>query len=324
MKNISNIISLLVVCIGYSAWGHNDSTPEFSDWLNKEFRPMALKSGVSAATIDRAFKDIRHVPQSITLDGNQPELKQPLPQYQEKRIPPRISTARKKAKKHKRVLDTIQSKYGVRKEIIIALWGLESNFGTHMGQFITVHSLATLAFEGRRREFFTKELVEALKIIENQNMETHHLRGSWAGALGQCQFMPSTFNAHAVDTNQKGYKDIWNCTDDVFASIANYLVNSGWQTKEPWGLEVTIPADFDKNIATLEIQKSRSDWEKLGVKAAQKEQSLSDLPGSLIIPENQNKAFLVYNNFRVILKWNRSINFALTVCQFADKIRSSE
>ena len=324
MKNIYKLTSLIFILIGPNIWGHNGSTPEFSDWLNKELRPLALKSGVSEATINRAFKDIQHVPQSITLDGNQPELKQSLPQYQEKRIAPRIQTARKKAKKYKKLLDNIQSKYGVHKEVILALWGLESNFGTHVGQFITVHSLATLAFEGRRREFFTKELVEALKIIETQKMETHNLKGSWAGALGQCQFMPSTFNAHAVDATEKGYKDIWNSTDDVFASIANYLVNSGWKSGEAWGVEVKLPENFDKKLASMETQKPRSYWLEKGVKSIKESDPLPDLQGSLIIPENQEKAFLVYNNFRVILKWNRSINFALTVCQFADKIRSLE
>lgn len=301
---------------------HNNLSPEFADWVNKELKPLALKKGISEETLNRALKDIQHLPTAIKLDGSQPEQKQNLSEYQEKRIPPRLSTARKKAKTHKKLLEHIQSKYGIPKEIILALWGLESNFGKNTGQFITVHALATLAFEGRRREFFTKELVEALKILQDQKMETQHLKGSWAGALGQCQFMPSTFNAHAVDATQKGFKDIWNSTEDVFESIANYLSNSGWKSNEKWGIEVALPPDFDEKLATMDTQESASYWAKLGVKPARSGESLPNLKGSIIIPANQKKAFLVYNNFRVILKWNRSICFALTVCQFADQIKS--
>jgi membrane-bound lytic murein transglycosylase B len=322
MRNIYKIFFVTLMLLSKGVLGHNDAAPEFSDWLTKEFRPLALKNGISEDTLSRAFKDIQHVPQSIVLDGNQPEQKQTFIQYQEKRIPPRILTARKKSKQHQRILDTIQAKYGVPKEVILALWGLESNFGKHMGQFIIVHTLATLAFEGRRREFFTNELVEALKILQDQSMEPHHLKGSWAGALGQCQFMPSTFNAHAVDATQKGYKDIWNSTDDVFASIANYLVNSGWRAEEPWGVEVILPPGFNKKLATLSVQRPKHYWVQLGIKPVKVNTPIPELTGSLIVPDNQKKAFLVYNNFRVILKWNRSICFALTVCQFADQIRS--
>lgn len=324
MNKIHQILFFVIIVISSLFSAQSSSPPEFEEWLTKELRPIALKKGITEETLNRAFQDVKHMPQSITFDGAQPEQKQTLTQYQEKRIPPRIITARKKSKQHRRILDTIQSKYGVPKEVILALWGLESNFGKHMGQFITVHTLATLAFEGRRREFFTNELVEALKILQDQSMEPHHLKGSWAGALGQCQFMPSTFNVHAVDATQKGYKDIWNSTDDVFASIANYLVNSGWKSNEPWGIEVTLPADFDRKLATLDLQRPKQYWTHLGVKAAQKDLPIPDLTGSLIIPDNQKKAFLVYNNFRVILKWNRSICFALTVCKFADQIRSYE
>ena len=289
MKKIHQILSIMTMALCFVVSAQAGSPPQFEDWLNREFKPLALNKGITPETLNRAFQNVKHMPQSITFDGKQPEQTQSLIQYQ---------------------------------EMILSLWGLESNFGTNMGQFIIVHTLATLAFEGRRREFFTRELVEALKILQNQSMHPHHLKGSWAGALGQCQFMPSTFNAHAVDATKKGYKDIWNSTDDVFASIANYLVNSGWKPNEPWGLEVTLPDGFDERLATLSVQKSKQDWAALGVKPAKKDTSLPDLQGSLLIPENQKKAFLVYNNFRVILKWNRSTCFALTVCQFADQIRS--
>lgn len=289
--------------------------PEFEDWLNKEFRPLALKKGVSEKTLTLAFQDVKQVPSLVASDNsdNKPSLK-------EKRIPPRIITARQKAKEYKRPLGTVQNQYGVPKEVILAIWGLESNFGRETGQFITIYALAKLAFEGHRRKFFMNELVEALKIIQMQKMDPHQLKGSLTGGLGQCQFMPSTFNTFAVDSSGKGCKDIWNSTDDVFSSIANYLASAGWHMNEPWGTEVTLPPDFDKGLATLKIQHTTDHWKRLGITPLKEVKSTLPLKGSIIIVNE--KAFLVYNNFRVILKWNQSLRFALRICQFADQIRS--
>ena len=323
-KNYKTTTLLTLFFFFFGLWPDGQSAPaaEFSDWLNKEFKPIARQGGITPATLNRAFKDAKYIPQAVTCDGTQAEFKQTFIQYKEKRIPPRISTARKKGKKHRRLLDTIQSKYGVSKEIILSLWGLESNFGTYTGNFVVVNTLATLAFEGRRRDFFTKELLEALKILQESQMDVKKLKGSWAGALGQCQFMPSAFNLHAVDTSNKGFKDIWNSKSDVFSSIANYLINSGWHTKEPWGVEVSLPKGFNKKLATLKKKHPKRYWVKLGLRAKKKDGMIPDLTGSLIIPDDKDQAFIVYNNFRVILKWNRSICFALTVCLFADQLRS--
>ncbi|UNM05938.1 MAG: lytic murein transglycosylase [Holosporaceae bacterium] len=186
---------------------------------------------------------------------------------------------------------------------------------------MTLFSLATLAFHGRRQVLFTNELIEALKILQEGRDKIKSLKGSWAGALGQCQFMPSAFNAHAVDSQNKGLKDIWANPEDVFNSIANYLVNSGWKSDEPWGVEVTLPRNFSKKRhANIHLEKSRRHWERLGIKSKDPKKRLANLPGALIIPDNKDRAFIVYNNFKVILKWNRSICFALTVCLFADQI----
>lgn len=315
---------ILTIIIGFmlSVQSERNSPPDFSDWLNKEFRPLALKKGIREDTFNRAFKDITPASQSDRTEYHQPPLMQDFVAPKEKRLPPRIVTAKKKAKKYRRILDTIQSKYGVPKEVILALWGIESNFGRDMGECLTIHTLATLAFEGRRREFYATELVEALRILQTNNMDTYHLKGSMTGSLGQCQFMPSAFNTHAVDFLNKGYKDIWNSVHDVFASIANYLAHFGWKTEEPWGIEVTLPPKFDKNLATLSLKKPKEYWVSLGIRASKKDALIPQLVGSLVISATQKKAFLVYNNFRVILRWNNSIPFAINVCKFAEEIRS--
>ncbi|MDC0349353.1 lytic murein transglycosylase [Alphaproteobacteria bacterium] len=325
MKKIykaTTFLTLFLFFFGISSKGQSAPAAEFSDWLNKEFKPIARQSGITPATLSRAFKDAKYIPQTVALDCSQPESKQTFDQYKEKRIPSRIVKARRKKRKHRLLLESVQTKYGVSKEIILSLWGLESNFGTYTGNFVVVNTLATLAFEGRRRDFFTKELLEALKILQENQMDVKNLRGSWAGALGQCQFMPSAFNLHAVDTSNKGFKDIWNSKSDVFSSIANYLINSGWHTKEPWGVEVTLPKGFNKKLATLNKKHPKKYWVNLGLRTKKKGGTIPDLTGSLIIPDNKDQAFIVYNNFRVILKWNRSTSFALTVCLFADQLRS--
>jgi membrane-bound lytic murein transglycosylase B len=310
MKKIG-IITFVIMASFFKALP-NSNPLEFEDWVNKELRPLAIKKGISEQTLSRAFKDVKQVPQLALESTDKPPLK-------EKRIPPRIITARHKAKQHRRLLGIIEGQYGVPQEVILAVWGLESNFGAQTGQFITVYALSKLAFEGHRREFFMNELIEALKIIQTQKMDPRQLKGSLTGGLGQCQFMPSTFNAFAVDATGKGCKDIWNSTDDVFSSIANYLASAGWKANEPWGIEVVLPADFDSSNATLKTQHPTEHWKRLGVKPREG-QGLPDLKGSLIILNG--KAFLVYNNFRVILKWNNSQRFALRICQFADQIRS--
>ncbi len=300
----------------------NNEPGDFQEFLHIKIKPLARESGISDETISRAFDTVHsHDMRVIKLDQNQPEQHVTFEKYKNNRIPPRIRSARRKAKRYRRLLDTVQARYGVSKAFILALWGLESNFGTHMGSFDVIRSLATLAFHGRRQVLFTNELIEALKILQEGRDKIKTLKGSWAGALGQCQFMPSAFNAHAVDSDNKGLKDIWANPEDVFNSIANYLVNSGWKSDEPWGIEVILPHNFSKKRhANIHLEKSRRHWERLGVKPKDSKKKLANLPGALIIPDNKDRAFIVYNNFKVILKWNRSICFALTVCLFADQI----
>ncbi len=300
--------------------GNTSSSLSFDGWLNG-FKQEALNKGIRKKTLDRAFQKTKFMPNIIRFDTTQAEKKETFRQYIHKRLPPRIARAIRKQKEHARHLKKISTVYGVSSPIIIALWGIESNFGKDAGKCNVIHSLATLAFDGRRSQFFRNELLEALKILDKDKVPHRTLMGSWAGALGHCQFMPSSYNRYAVDGDGKGFSNIWEANVDLFGSIANYLQNEGWKRDEPWGVEVQLPENFDKNLASLSIQKSTEEWHAMGVH--QKDGmgfARPQLQGSIVIPDGGDHVFLVYNNFRVILKWNRSVNFALSVCLLADEI----
>ena len=212
----------------------------------------------------------------------------------------------------------MQSRY------IVALWGIETDFGRITGGFPVISSLATLAYDGRRSKFFRKELLLALKIVDGGHILAKDMVGSWAGAMGQNQFMPSSFHAYAVDYDKDGSKDIWKTLPDVFASIANYLSKSGWQADQTWGRPVRLPENFSRKFLGRKIKKPLGEWQQLGVRKL----SGQDLPkrnllSSIIRPEKGQigPAFVIYNNYEVILKWNRSNYFATAVGTLSDKIK---
>jgi membrane-bound lytic murein transglycosylase B len=306
------------------AAGEANPSASFNEWLD-EFKQEALDKGIRGRTLDKAFHQTKFMPNIIRFDTTQAEKKETFRQYIDKRLPPRIARAIRKQKKHAQHLKKISKVYGVASPIIVALWGIESNFGKDAGKYNVIHSLATLAFDGRRSQFFRSELLEALKILDMDKMPHRTLTGSWAGALGHCQFMPSSYNRYAIDGDGKGFSNIWEASVDLFGSIANYLQKEGWKGDEPWGMEVKLPENFDKNMANLSIGKSTEEWSALGVR--QKDGShfaYPQLKGSIVIPDGGDHIFLVYNNFRVILKWNRSVNFALSVCLLADEIGAAQ
>jgi membrane-bound lytic murein transglycosylase B len=304
--------------------GETNPSTGFVGWLDK-FKQEALDKGIRKLTLDKAFQNSKFMPRIIRFDTSQAEKKETFRQYIDRRLPPRIARAIRKQKKHAQHLKEISKLYGVSSSIIVALWGIESNFGKDAGKYNVIHSLATLAFDGRRSQFFRNELLEALKILDMDKMPHRTLMGSWAGALGHCQFMPSSYNRYAIDGDGKGFSNIWEASVDLFGSIANYLQKEGWERDEPWGMEVKLPENFDKNMANLSIKKSTEEWDALGV--CQKDGSHfahPQLKGSIVIPDGGDHIFLVYNNFRVILKWNRSVNFALSVCLLADEIGAAQ
>lgn len=228
-------------------------------------------------------------------------------------------------------LQKASQRYGVQQEYILALWGMESSFGHYQGSYDVLSALATLAFDGRREALFSKEFVNAMKMLERDHIQRPRMLGSWAGAMGQTQFMPSAFLNYAADGNGDGVKDIWTNQFDAFASIANYLHTVGWDNKLPWGIEVTLTQPLDLSLAGIEKNKARSlrDWQAQGVMplgfSAQDQEKLTVLSHAdlwLVRPDKQvGRAFLVSNNFRTILDWNKSNYFAVSIGMFADRIK---
>jgi membrane-bound lytic murein transglycosylase B len=295
---------------------------DFDQWLKNLYQD-ALAQNISASTLDAALTGLQPIPRVIELDRKQPELTLTVEQYLSRVVPPRrVDAGRRKLAQNRSVLKEIGRKFGVQPRFIVALWGIETDFGRLTGGFPAVQALATLAYDGRRSAFFRKELLNALHILDQGHIGVEAMTGSWAGALGQCQFMPSSFKRFAVDYNGDGREDIWNTLPDVFASAANYLARSGWDDSQTWGREVRLPKGFDRKLIGLETRKRLSQWQALGVRRANgRSLPKRDLKASIIQPDGKNsRAFVVYDNYRVILKWNRSDSFALAVGQLSDRI----
>lgn len=314
-------ILLLLVLITAAAAPAQAAT--FDQWL-AGFKQEARAKGVSDSTINAAFVNVKFIPRVIELDRKQPEGTMSFAKYRSNVVnDQRVSTGRYLYKKHHDLLTQVSKKYGVSPQYIVALWGIETNFGDNTGGFNVIDSLATLAYEGRRASFFKSELLNALKIIDAGHIQASHMKGSWAGAMGQNQFMPSSFHAFAVDGNNDGRRDIWESLPDVFASTANYLSKSGWDDGTRWGREVSLPTGFSKNLIGLDTKKNISEWARLGVRlpGGGSLPTSEGLKASLVAPDGiGGPAYLVYDNYRVIMKWNKSTYFATSVGLLADKI----
>jgi len=294
----------------------------FTAWL-QALRAEAVGKGISPATLDAALSQIKLIPRVIELDRKQPEFTLTFAQYMKRVVPAsRVAKGREKFAENREILKAVGRKYGVQPRFIVAFWGIETDFGRVTGGFHVIPALATLAFDGRRSAYFRKELFHALKIIDEGHISADKMVGSWAGAMGQAQFMPSSFTGYAVDYDGDGRKDIWTTRDDVFASAANYLSHYGWRGDERWGREVRLPDGFDIALKGLKVKKPVSDWSALGVTLpGGAALPGKDLQASLILPAGKGgPAYLVYNNYRVILKWNRSHYFAIAVGRLADLI----
>lgn len=295
----------------------------FDVWLDA-LRREARAAGISAETLDRALRGLAPIARVIELDRKQPERRFTFAEYRQRVVSAaRIERGRRLRAEHAALLGQVQADYGIPSDIIVALWGIESNFGETQGSFPVIAALATLAWEGRRAAFFRKELIAALRILEQGHVSPPHMLGSWAGAMGQCQFMPTTFLAYAVDGDGDGRRDIWTSLPDVFASIANYLRGAGWSSGYRWGRAVAVPRGAAGLTTGLEHQASLARWSELGLRRADGE-PLPDEPirASLVTPDAEaGNAFLVYDNFRSLMVWNRSTYFALSVGLLADELR---
>jgi membrane-bound lytic murein transglycosylase B len=297
-------------------------TPEFEVWLTA-LREEAAQKGLKQSTIDSALTGLSPIPRVIELDRKQPEFTMTLQEYMSKVVSPaRVERGRELMREHRALLAEVEAKYRVNPRFVVALWGIETDFGRLKGSFSVVQALATLAYDGRRSTYFRRELFDALAIIDQGHITAAAMIGSWAGAMGQNQFMPSSFLRYAVDYDGDGRRDIWTNRADVFASTANYLRTVGWREDQTWGRPVRLPSGFDVSLAKLEIQKPIGEWQSLGVRrtdgAALPAKSLS---ASIVLPAGSSgPAYMIYENFRVILKWNRAQFFATAVGSLADQL----
>lgn len=296
---------------------------DFASWL-AALRTEALEHGIGQQTLDIALADLHPLPRVIELDRRQIEFTLTFTQYLDRVVPEtRVQQGRRLFNTHRNLLSKIGATYGVQPRFIVALWGIESDYGQRLGGFPVINALATLAYDGRRSTLFRRELLHALRIVDEGHIHPKAMIGSWAGAMGQSQFMPSSFRQYAVDYNQDGRRDIWTTLDDVFASTANYLARAGWHGDQTWGRRVRLPADFDTRLAGLKVQKPLPAWQNLGVRRADgRDLPKRPLQASLLLPEGtQGPAFLVYKNFHILLKWNRSNFFALAVGHLTERLR---
>lgn len=337
--------SLYIQSISEQAQYSKVRTPEnFDDYVNF-LKGKAAAQGVSLSLLN-AQKNIHYMPKAVELDRaqagkarkrdpNTPPVINPngTSQYLNRVLTEnKVNVALSRYWEVIAPLQQAAKQYGVQSEYLLALWGMESSFGHYQGKYDVLSVTATLAFDGRREVLFSKEFIAALKMLDQDHIQRHKMLGSWAGAMGQTQFMPSTFLRYAADGNGDGIKDIWTNPSDVFASIANYLHSVGWNDKLPWGVEVVLTQPIDLTQTGIEKHKSRSwqDWQNHGVVlknvSLQEQTKLSALSqGSLwlVMPDREaGRAFLVSNNFRTILDWNKSNYFAISIGMFADRIKA--
>lgn len=284
----------------------------FEAWRDA-FRDEALQAGVSPDLFDRAFAGVTPDPSIIAADQSQPEFNRPVWQYLDGALSDqRVRGGRRLLREHANTLDGIEARYGVDRTALVAIWGLESSFGQIQGDKSVIRSLATLAHEGRRPGFARSQLLAALDILAHGDVPPEQLRGSWAGAMGQTQFIPTTYNTHAVDFDGDGRRDIWNSPADALASAAHYLQASGWRANEPWGFEVSLPTDFDYALADPAIRKPLGEWRRLGLENIP--QGRDEAMASLLLPAGyRGPAFLLLDNFRAILRYNNSSSYALAI-----------
>ena len=320
------LISLFSIALLFSSVAYSDvdtnGERSFEEWL-VELRDEARREGISDKTLDAALNELSIVEKVVELDRRQPEFTQTFWSYLDARMTHwRIQRGKKMLKKYAKLLAKVEAQYGIPARYLVAFWGMETNYGNYLGKFSTISSLATLAYDPRRSTFFRKQLIAALHIIDQGHVNSADMIGSWAGAGGHLQFMPTTFLEYASDGDNDNRIDLWGNLADVFASGGHYLNRIGWRYGELWGREVLLPANFDWQLATLKNRQSVSYWRALGVTKADGRLFAEDETlGAIVLPQGANgPAFLVYDNFDVIMDWNRSIKYAIAVGHLADRL----
>jgi membrane-bound lytic murein transglycosylase B len=312
------------ICLVFLTTSVFASSHTFEDFLD-QIRQMATEQGVSKTTIDKAFFQLSPRPEALEKDIDQPEFNQNFWSYVNKRVTQtRLNNGYDTLKQNSSLLNKTTQQYGVPAYILVSFLGIESNYGYHTGNHNLIQSLATLAYDQRRSKFFTRELIALLKLIDKNTIPLD-AKGSWAGAIGAVQFMPTSVQAYGVDANKDGKIDLWNDKEDIYASAGNFLKKNGWTKGEKWGREASIPKNFDYKKTGLGIKKSVNDWAKLGILRANGNRlPNSNMKASLIVPMgHRGPAFLVYRNFDVIMDWNHSILYAISVGYLANRINGS-
>lgn len=321
-------LSLGISAIAISAFWRSAhaANKDFTVWL-QGLRQEALADGIRAQTLNAALANIVPLDKVLELDRKQPEFTLTFEQYQTRVVnEARIQKGRELLREHEALLQRVSTQFDVPQQYIVALWGIETDFGRLTGGYSVIQALATLAYDGRRSSFFRKELLNALKILDQENIRPAQMLGSWAGAMGQSQFMPSSFLNYAVDFDGDGRRDIWASRSDVFASIANYLNKVGWRRQEGWGVRIAPPQGYVATDEDLKSERSPAEWEQRGfvrldgiVSSHAPEQR-----AQLVFPGGpEGPAYLTFPNFKVILRWNRSNYFAVAVGSLADRLIAS-
>ena len=315
---------LRFLCLVFLTTSVFANSQSFEDFLN-QVRKTATEQGVSKATIDKAFFGLTPNLDILKSDSAQAEFNQNFWHYVNKRVSQvRLNNGNDTLKQNASLLNKTSQKYGVPAYVLVAFIGLESNYGNYMGNENLVRSLATLAYDPRRSGFFTKEFIALLKLID-KNIIPLDAKGSWAGAMGAVQFMPTNVIAYGVDANNDGKVNLWNDKEDIYASAANFLNKLGWEKGEKWGREASIPKNFDYRLTGLETKRTVNEWAALGILRGNGSRlPKSNFKASLIVPMgHRGPAFLVYRNFDTILGWNRSILYALSVAYLSDRLNGN-
>ena len=317
------LLTVLFLLLSQTALAHHtkESQEKFAAWV-KNLRQDALAAGVSQETLDKALTTLKAPePKVIQSYKKQPERKYKLQDYVNNRVTPlRLDEGRVMMQRYADDLERIEQQYRVQKRFLVALWGLESSYGRNAGKRPVIQSLATLAYNKRRTHYFRKELIEALKILDAGHVTLDEMKGSWAGAMGPFQFMPTSYTHYAVDGDGDGRIDIWSSVPDALASAANYLKEARWKYDQTWGRPVQLPESFDTSLSGLKKRRPLSRWQSLGVRRTNGEPlPQRNLKSALIIPDGKaGPAYLVYANFKALRRWNKSNSFAVTVGTLAD------
>lgn len=310
-------------------WGRNQNPPAakvagLNAWI-EGFKGQARAQGINDQTLSIAFRDVVYNPEVVKRSGNQAEFKKSLWEYLENAVSEKRQTnGRAALARYGSVLNQVEASYGVDKEVVTAVWGMESTYGERRGDLPLIEALSTLSYEGYRGDFFRSQLIASLKILQAGDIDPAHMTGSWAGAMGHTQFIPTTYLAYAVDVTGDGRRDIWsNDPSDSLGSTANYLARSGWQRGLPAAVEVTLPAGFNTGIGGKGKRRSVSEWQAMGVRQA----TSRPLPPAgtsteLLIPGGADgAAFLITRNFHAILRYNNADSYALAVAHLADRLK---